>query len=92
MSRIFTTSFSFRKATYSALVSVQTKNNDLCIQVKFQDEDLLNLVPDGKLSIGPCDESALLMQARSSLLKELVTSVTEAVEKYLASHKVMGAA
>jgi len=92
MSRIFTTSFSFRESTYSALVSVLTKNNDLCIQVKLQDEDLLNLVPDGKLNIGPCDESALLLQARSSVLKELVATITEAVEKHLASHKALGAA
>lgn len=92
MSRIFTTPFCFREIIYTALVSVHTKGNDLCIQVKLQDEALQGLVPDGRLSIGHCDESSQLLQGRSVLLKELVTSVTEAVNHYLAHHKVTGAA
>jgi hypothetical protein len=92
MSRIFTTPFRFREATYTALVSVHTKDNDLCIQVKLQDEALQGLVPDGRLNIGPCDEASQLLHGRSAFLKELVASVTEAVHHYLTHHKVVGAA
>lgn len=92
MSRIFTTPFRFRETIYTALVSIHTKDNDVCIQVKLQDEALQGLVPDGRLNIGHCDDSSQLLQGRSAILKELVTSVTQAVEHYLSTHKVIGAA
>ena len=92
MSRIFTTPFRFRETIYTALVSIHTKGNDTCIQVKLQDEALQGLLPEGRLNIGACDESSQLLQGRSAILKDLVASVTEAVEHYLTHHKVTGAA
>jgi hypothetical protein len=92
MSRIFTTPFRFRETIYTALVSVHTKDKDLCIQVKLQDEALQGLIPDGRLNLGHCDDSSQLLQGRSAIIKELVASVTEAVHHYLAHHKVAGVA
>jgi hypothetical protein len=92
MARIFTTSFQFRKETYTALVAVQKKDDNLCIRIRFQDEALQHLLPDGSLSLCCPTGEATCLQGQPTMVQELVRTVSDAVEKYLTSHQVAGAA
>lgn len=92
MARFFTTSFQFRDRTYTALVSVQNKADNLCIQIKLQDELLQALLPDGLLRICERNEAPLSLDSQPAVVQELVHSVSDAVSRYLSHHRVAGAA
>jgi hypothetical protein len=92
MARFFTTSFQFRHRTYTALVSVQQKEDNLCIQIKLQDELLQALLPEGLLRICERQEGPATLDGQPAVVQELVHSVSNAVERYLTDHRVAGAA
>ncbi|HEY1112180.1 MAG TPA: hypothetical protein VGE66_01415 [Chitinophagaceae bacterium] len=92
MARIFTTSFKFRHQTYTALVSVQKKEDNLCIQIRLQDEDLQGLLPDGMVRLCERSGQSTSLDGQPALVQELVHTVSDAVERYLTSHRVAGAA
>lgn len=92
MARIFTTTFQFRQATYTALVSVQQLDDHLCIQIRLQDEDLQGLLPDGLLRLCDREPQPASLKSQPALVQELMHTVSAAVEHYLARHRVAGAA
>ena len=92
MARIFTTPFQFRQTTYTALVSVHQKENDLCFEVTLQDKDLQSLLPNGKLNLGTCYEEEAKTKSYSHLAMELTKAVAEAVQHYLSKKRIAGAA
>lgn len=92
MARFFTTSFQFRHHTYTALVSVQTKEDNLCIQIRLQDELLQALLPDGFLRFCDRNDQPSSLEEQPAVVQELVHTVSEAVHRYLTGHRVAGAA
>ena len=92
MARFFTTSFQFRHQTYTALVSIQNKEDSLCIQIRLQDELLQALLPDGLLRICERHDGPSTLDDQPPVVQELVHSVSDAVSHYLSHHRVAGAA
>lgn len=74
------------------MVSVLNKEDQLCIQIKLQDELLQELLPDGLLRFCERGDTPSTFDKQPALVQELVHSVSAAVERYLTAHRVAGAA
>lgn len=82
MARVFTINFCFKGKGYSAIVSFKEQGQDLNFLVRYPDEDLRTIVPEGKVIVSLA-EGIKSPSPVPVLAEALIFQTTEAIASHL---------
>ena len=82
MSRIFTIDFQYHNTTYSALVTLVEKDEELSLQIHIQNTELARILKTGSL-IYKGKEGLIGMNHPDSEREELMFTIAKAIERHL---------
>jgi len=85
MARLFSVDFNFQQETYTAIVSMYMKDDELLYDIKAYDMRLHSLLPDGKLSYKGKNGYETLNEYKFRFNRELILSIAGSIENYLST-------